>query len=382
MPVNKVNGEIIETPFSDRRDFEETGVVRDDSFAISDDLDRTKQIKFEASPLSADSSVTLRAGASSGAVTITLPSSSGTLATTAGASNVFSTIQVPSGTSPTADSATDTLTLAAGSGISITGDSTTDTITIASTATPVTAVTATAPMVSSGGTTPDLSLDRINLFSISTMVGPYVDDFIHGNATSVLDWVSNNGGSGASISTYTGAFFAGHPGVIQLSCGTATNGWVALYGNTTSAHLLVGGGIIKFEAIVRVPVASDGTNTFSPYVGLINAPSSEPSNGIYFRITNGNWEGCTALFPGRSVTASSVAATTGAFQRLTFVTNAAGTSVEFFVGGVSIGTLSTNTPDSTALLHYGLTVVKSAGTTARTMLVDAVGIAQSLTTPR
>ena len=49
------------------------------------------------------------------------------------APNAFSTIATTSGTSPVADSTTDTLTLSAGSGISVTGDSTTDTITIANT---------------------------------------------------------------------------------------------------------------------------------------------------------------------------------------------------------------------------------------------------------
>jgi hypothetical protein len=49
--------------------------------------------------------------------------------------NSFETIQVPSGTSPVAESSTDILTLIAGAGITITGDASTDTITIASTAT-------------------------------------------------------------------------------------------------------------------------------------------------------------------------------------------------------------------------------------------------------
>lgn len=48
--------------------------------------------------------------------------------------NTFATIATPSGTSPVADSAADTLTLAAGTGLTITGDATTDTVTIAPTA--------------------------------------------------------------------------------------------------------------------------------------------------------------------------------------------------------------------------------------------------------
>jgi hypothetical protein len=136
MPVTKNgNGEIVETPFLDRRDFEETGVVRDDTFAISDDIDRTKQIKFRADSLAADSSVTIAAGASSGSITLTLPTSSGTLVTAAGEAPAFQVIQTPNGTSPTADSPSDTLTLAEGGGMTITGNSTTDTITFAAGAT-------------------------------------------------------------------------------------------------------------------------------------------------------------------------------------------------------------------------------------------------------
>jgi hypothetical protein len=54
----------------------------------------------------------------------------GTDATGGGAGNSFETITTPGGTSPVADSSTDTLSLA-GSGITITGNSTTDTITFA-----------------------------------------------------------------------------------------------------------------------------------------------------------------------------------------------------------------------------------------------------------
>ncbi len=47
------------------------------------------------------------------------------------ASNSFTTINVPNGTDPSADSSTDTLNLADGANITITGDSSTDTVTVA-----------------------------------------------------------------------------------------------------------------------------------------------------------------------------------------------------------------------------------------------------------
>ncbi|QQS69278.1 hypothetical protein IPP75_05165 [Candidatus Saccharibacteria bacterium] len=52
---------------------------------------------------------------------------------TGGSINSFETFAASSGTSPVADSATDTLTLSGGSGVTITGDGTTDTITVAAT---------------------------------------------------------------------------------------------------------------------------------------------------------------------------------------------------------------------------------------------------------
>jgi hypothetical protein len=48
-----------------------------------------------------------------------------------GAGNSFTTIDVPNGTDPVADSATDTLTFSDGANITITGDSSTDTVTVA-----------------------------------------------------------------------------------------------------------------------------------------------------------------------------------------------------------------------------------------------------------
>jgi hypothetical protein len=57
--------------------------------------------------------------------------SAGTNLAGGSASNSFTTIATTSGTSPVADSTSDTLTLSAGTGITVTGDSTTDTVTIA-----------------------------------------------------------------------------------------------------------------------------------------------------------------------------------------------------------------------------------------------------------
>lgn len=83
MPITKTGGVITETPISNDDQFKRTGVIRDNSFAVCDESDVTKQIKFNATPLAADGTVTIAAGASSGNVVITLPTTTSTIPTLA-----------------------------------------------------------------------------------------------------------------------------------------------------------------------------------------------------------------------------------------------------------------------------------------------------------
>jgi hypothetical protein len=84
-----------------------------------------------SSPVAETPSDTLTLSAGTG-ITITGDSASDAI-TIASSIKTFSTISTPSGTSPVADSATDTLTLSAGTGITITGNSSSDSIDIATT---------------------------------------------------------------------------------------------------------------------------------------------------------------------------------------------------------------------------------------------------------
>lgn len=136
MPIRKnENGVLVETPIDDADLFYKTGVIRDDSFAISDEDDKTKQLKFNVSPLSPNVDFTLTAPAASSPVQVTLPEESGTLVTEEtlgdilGASNpTFAIVQVPSGTNPVADSANDILTLQSDGSIDIIGNSAADSV--------------------------------------------------------------------------------------------------------------------------------------------------------------------------------------------------------------------------------------------------------------
>ncbi len=131
MPITKTDGVLVETPVIDKDQFERTGVIRDDSFAICDEKSKTKQLKFSVGHQAVDKAVTLKTNAlQSDNIEVTLPSESGTLVTVDGIGGVaFTTIQADEGTSPVATTATDTLTLTSSDdNIVVTGNATTDTI--------------------------------------------------------------------------------------------------------------------------------------------------------------------------------------------------------------------------------------------------------------
>lgn len=137
------------------------------------------------------------------------------------AANSFTIIQPDSGTSPTASSPTDTLTLHNADGkISIVGNSGTKTITFGLVFNYLTAVTASAPLVSSGGVTPNLSIPNS-----STLVDGYL------SATNFTIF-SNKQPAGNYITALTGDVTATGPGSVAATLATV-NANVGTFTNST-----------------------------------------------------------------------------------------------------------------------------------------------------
>lgn len=126
------------------------------------------------------------------------------------------------------------------------------------------------------------------------------------------------------------------------------------------------------------------------YLGLHNGTSSTtaPTDGMYFRYNTttaaGNWSRCTQA----TCVDTGVARTTtaGQYERFKIQTNAAGTSVEFFINEASVGSTTTNLPTQASGDVYGpsLTVLASvtAPTSAMQWKTDYFQIQRSLTTLR
>lgn len=130
MPIIKNgSGTLVETGVASKDQFDRTGVILDGEFAICDEKDRLKQLQFDTAAQATNSVTTLKTGAASGNITLTLPSTTGTLGLAGAAANAFTIVQPDLGTSPTADNSNDTLTLtSSNSTITVTGDATTDSI--------------------------------------------------------------------------------------------------------------------------------------------------------------------------------------------------------------------------------------------------------------
>lgn len=125
-----------------------------------------------------------------------------TIASTVTTPNTFSTIAVPSGTNPVADSSSDTLSLTAGTGITITGDSSTDSIQIATTGLALSSHTHATSDITSG----TLDIARIPTGTTSSTVAIGNDSRITGAIQSTEKGANNGvaplGSDGKIASTY------------------------------------------------------------------------------------------------------------------------------------------------------------------------------------
>lgn len=191
-----------------------------------------------------------------------------------------------------------------------------------------------------------------------------------------LQWRAHpTGAAGTAVTIVTTNQDSTHFGVVELNTGTTTAGAAGMgrFATGVLTTTLGSGQIFTQEWLVRIPTVSDGTNTFTFRCGWKTGIASTPTDGVYFEYSSdapssGNWIGRTTA-SSTSTTASggsTIALSAGAWTRLTITWD--GTTMTFLVGGVSIGTSTTNIP--TVALAESIDVIKSAGTLARTALVD------------
>lgn len=213
------------------------------------------------------------------------------------------------------------------------------------------------------------------------------DEFFY---ESIYNWSTTTSGSGSAVSMNGSQQVAGHPGIIDCETGTTDAGGGGIRRGVGGA-IVLGSGPIAFDAIVKIDALSTVSEEFLLTCGLgavfsasSPASGSPGDNAVYFqydRTTSINWIGAVKS-GGTQTTASggsSVAVDTN-WTHLRFVVNAAASSIEFFVDGVSLGTAASNIP--TVGLGLGFLIKKTVGTTERDAFLDYIKLTQHMTTSR
>lgn len=166
------------------------------------------------------------------------------------------------------------------------------------------------------------------------------DDFTgNGTNSGEYSWSTQTSGTGAAVANQVGA--VNHPGIRRASTGTTTTGFAGW--NTRLTYIAPNGGDY-FQTILKL---SANTGNILR-VGLVDiSTGADVTDGYYFEFdpsASANWRMCTAAGGTRTKTNSSSAVSAATWYNLELKVNSANTSVEFFVNGASIGTVTTNIP--------------------------------------
>lgn len=217
--------------------------------------------------------------------------------------------------------------------------------------------------------------------SLSTMAEVY-EDWLGGNAVGSTGWAaattSGAGANGAML-----AAEAAHPGIVRYSTGTTATGRAK---NRKSADfLMLGGGAVTFEYLVRLSALSTGTERYTVDIGLGDAVvAGEDTDAVKFRyndsVAGGDWQGVCRSNGTETILDTGVIPVAGAWTRLRGVVNADATSVEFFINGTSVGTVATNIPAAAGRelsLKFG--IEKSIGLTNVDLDVDYIYLMKAVT---
>ena len=211
------------------------------------------------------------------------------------------------------------------------------------------------------------------------------DDFISGNEAGLYNWKQVLTG-GNVRSNQTGQQLSTNPGIFLVD---STSAGVCYFGLSESSNFggtVCGGGRFYMHWIVKISALSDGTDTFSLKIGMLDTQTLTQDDGLFFEYTHsvnsGNWQICSVDAATKTTTNTSTAVGTG-WVVLGIECNAAGTSVKYTVDGVEVANspITTNIPTTTPC-SPAVMLSRTAGTSSRILLWDQMYYFQELTTSR
>lgn len=196
--------------------------------------------------------------------------------------------------------------------------------------------------------------------------------------------------AGAGAATGCDVSEANEMGVLQAYTGSTATGYshVALY--TAILDPQHGGGVVTLVSRNRFSATVDGANEWWAHIGWgDNASGADETDGIYFRVevlaavvniykcvAGGGVYTKTAIFPAYAP---------NIWYEYKIVIDTAGTTAEFFIGGVSYGTITSADANYPAHgercgIMWGIT--KTVGAASIKMWSDYVGVKKEFSTAR
>lgn len=232
-------------------------------------------------------------------------------------------------------------------------------------------------------TTINEALTAIDTFADSSKTCFFEDDFIGRTSVNGAMLIESASGVAADVDCNVVASQVNHPGIASMTTGTDTTGYASLISRSSSA-IVLGGGVWNFRAIFYVPVLSDGTDTYTLRVGLGDSSAgADPVDGVQLRyshgVNSGKFQAVTRSNSTETATDTGVTVTADVWYRLDIIVNADASSVAFYLreddtgDSTLVATNTTNIPTGTGReTGVQVSVIKSAGTTARLVHVDYV----------
>lgn len=211
------------------------------------------------------------------------------------------------------------------------------------------------------------------------------EDYIQLSSASSVGNMAATLGTGAALSIGTGSNVA--IGVANLTSGTTTSSAGVL--SSAGAYYL-GNGRFASKMSIGMSALSDGSNTYTIRAGLNSATDGTLGvNAVLFEYSSASAAAGGMTAQWRCITSAATVTTTLAagtaaitLTQLRFVVNSDATRVDFYVNNSFVGYSAANIPASTTALPFVISIVKSAGTTARTLLLDYHRNIYELATPR
>lgn len=182
--------------------------------------------------------------------------------------------------------------------------------------------------------------------------------------------------------------FTDHPGIWLMTTGTTAAGRAFVLsgggGLTGSYHVGVGG-VTRIGTWLRTEsLLSTAAERYTLRAGFSSIALPNVINeGITFEYIDnengGRWQGLCEDGVGETSVDTGVLVTASTWYKLEIEINAAGTSVEFFIDDLSVGTVAANIPSGTGFgLFYNMHILKTIGLTSRATYIDAMYLYQEI----